>query len=250
MKRRAFFMLSLLIIVSTLAAPLLALAQEDEELVCDAFPTSATDVRTGYYMGEGTGYFAAGQLTLAIDSFSCVAEQIDPGYVPAFMNRAAAYAQRRLYDEAIADYTRAIELDSSLKQAYNNRGIIYAALREYELAQADFSQAIALDGNYILAYNNRAVIHAILGEYDQAIATLEQAIDLSGIDDVLADLRDPERPADAPYPSYDPDHAQAYALLGMVYSARALANYHAYLTLRGSRSDARIQNAAGALESR
>ena len=102
----------------------------------------------------------------------------------------------------------------------------------------------------MLGYTNRAVVYALEGEYELAITDLEQAIELSDLEAVIADVTDPERPADQPWPEYDRDSAQAYALLGIIYSAQALDNYHKYLLLTGSEGDFRIQSAAGSLESR
>lgn len=246
---KRLFILTLLLVVSLLGTPLLVMAQEDE-LECTAFPDSSSDVRTSYYMGEGAGYFASGQLSSAIDSYTCVIEQIDGSYLPAYINRAVTYTERRTYEAAVEDYTRAIELAPNLSAAYNNRGIVYAAQQEYELALADFARVLDLDGNDVSGYNNRAVLYAIQGEFALAIADLEQAINTSGIDDIVAELTDPDRSPEAEDPEYDRDHAQSYALLGIVYSARALDNYQTYLLLTGSSGDQRIQSAAGALESR
>ncbi|NDJ76936.1 MAG: tetratricopeptide repeat protein [Chloroflexi bacterium] len=241
----------LLVLVLALGSQV-ALAQDgdEEELVCDAFPSAATDVRTSYYMGEGIGYFASGQLTAARDSFSCIIQQVDPGYVPAYMSRAAIYTERRSFELALEDYNRALELRSGYPPAYNNRGIVYAAQGEYELALADFNEAITRDSGFVIGYINRAVIYAIQGEYGLAIADLDQALAVSGLPGVVEDLTDPDRPDDAEPPVYNADHARAYAILGIVYSMQAQDNYENYLLLTGSQADRRIQSAAGALESR
>jgi tetratricopeptide (TPR) repeat protein len=223
---------------------------QEPELICEAFTDSPADERVSYYMGEGAAYFSSAQLGEATHSFSCIVEQIDTGYVPGYLSRAIVYTQRRDYDLAIEDYTAAIDLDSNLLAAYNNRGIVQAAKAEYDLALEDFNEVINLDGDSVLGYTNRAVVYALQGEYDLAIADLEQAIDLSDLEAVIADVTDPERAGDAPWPEYNPEHAQAYALLGIVYSAQALDNYRKYLLLTRSEGDFRIQSAAGALESR
>jgi tetratricopeptide (TPR) repeat protein len=201
-------------------------------------------------MGEGLAYLNTDQLANAQFSFTCIIRVIDPGYIPAHMSRALVYSRQRAYELAIEDYTEAIKLDAKLIAAYNNRGIIYTAIRKYDEAKADFDKTLELDANFIIGYNNRSVLHTIQGEYDQAIALLEEAIKRSGIGDVLTTLRDPKRPADAPPVKYDPLNARAYALLGIVYSAHALDNYRNYLFLAREFGDARIQSAAGALESR
>jgi tetratricopeptide (TPR) repeat protein len=227
-------------------------AQEatEEPLICDDFADSPDDARISYYMGEGAGFFSAGYYDRAIYSYSCVIEQIDDGFTGAYMQRAAAYSARQDYERALADYTRAIELDGNLLAAYNNRGIVYAARQEYEESLADFNAALERDGGYIPALNNRAVIAAIQGDYTSAIADLQQAIDVSGIGSIYAELSDPDRLPTAEFPEFDRDLSQSYALLGIVYSAQALDNYRAYLLLNGGAGDQRVQSAAGALESR
>ncbi|MBZ0288311.1 MAG: tetratricopeptide repeat protein [Anaerolineae bacterium] len=216
---------------------------------CPSFEGEATDVRTSYYMGEGYGFFTSGLLSDSILSFTCVIRVVNPDYVPAYMIRGAAYVRRQEYDRAIQDYTRAIQLQPDLLGAYNNRGIVYAAILDYDRAERDFDQVLELDPQSILGLNNRAVLHAVRGDYDSAISLLQKAIDISGIENVYAQLTDPDRPADATPVPYDRLDARAYALLGVVYSARALNNYNKYLYLAGGSGDARIQNAAGALQS-
>ena len=70
------------------------------------------------------------------------------------------------YDAALADYTRALELDPNLAQAYNNRGTTYAILKNYDAALADYTRALELDPNYAQAFNNRGTTYATLKNYD------------------------------------------------------------------------------------
>ena len=216
---------------------------------CPSFEGKATDVRTSYYMGEGYGFFSSGLLSDAILSFTCVIRVVNPDYVPAYMMRGAAYVRQQQYDRAIQDYTRAAQLQPDLLGAYNNRGIVYVATLDYDRAERDFDKVLELDAQSILGLNNRAVLHAVRGDFDSAISLLQKAIDISGIEGVYAQLTDPKRPSDATPVPYDRLDARAYALLGVVYSSRALDNYNKYLYLTGGSGDARIQNAAGALQS-
>ena len=242
----------MLLVLALALGSQVALAQdgEEEELVCDAFPGAAADVRTSYYIGEGIGYYTSGQLTAARNSFSCIIQQVDAGYLPAYMLRAAIYTERRAYEQALEDYARALEIRADYVPAYNNRAIVYAAQGEYDLALADFGAVLSRDSSFVLGYINRAVIYAIQGEFDLAIADLEQSLALSGLPGVIETLTDPDRPDDAEPPVYNIDHARAYAILGIVYSMQAQANYEDYLLLTGSWADRRVQSAAGALESR
>lgn len=216
---------------------------------CPVLQGESQDSRTSYYMGEGVGYMTSGLLSDAIFSFTCVIRVVNADYVPAYMMRAAAYVRRQEFEKAIQDYTRASQLDPNLLSAFNNRGIVYTALTDYDRAQRDFDKVLELDADSILGLNNRSVLYAIRGDYDTAIELLQKAIDISGIEGVYAQLTDPQRASDAPPIEYDTLNARAYALLGVMYSARALDNYQKYLFLTRGNGDARIQSAAGALES-
>lgn len=251
-----FVLVALPVLGMAFSAPLVSQAQDTPTatpsptpLPCFAYQGEVITTRLSYYMGEGTGYLQSGQLTDALLSFGCVI-QLQPSFVPGHTSRAIAYTALRDFDRALADYDAALALDPNLVPAYNNRGIVHAAMREYEKALADFGDAVRLEPEFVSGYINRGVIKAVLNDFTGAIADLNRALELSGLPGVVADLRDPDRPTDAPVPDYDPEHAQAYAVLGIIYSAYALDNYNTYLFLTGSRGDARIQSAAGSLESR
>lgn len=252
-----FKRLLLVVMMLTLAVPVLAQDQpaptEEPPPHCPAFENQPQDVRTSYYMGEGLAYLNTSQLSGAELSFTCIIRVIDPNYLTAYMSRALVYTRFRDYERAIKDYTRALQLDGNLLAAYNNRGVVYAALQEYDKAAADFDKVLQINPDYIPGYNNRSIIYALQGDYDQAITLLQDAISRSGIDDVLAQYRDPNRSPNAEPIEFEAVNARAYALLGIIYSARSLDNFQDYLYLTGQAGaypDERVQSAAGALESR
>ncbi|MDB9386653.1 tetratricopeptide repeat protein, partial [Microcystis aeruginosa] len=43
-----------------------------------------------------------------------------------YYNRGVGYIQQEKYDLALAEFTKAIELDPNYTEAYNNRGFLYA----------------------------------------------------------------------------------------------------------------------------
>ncbi len=244
---RQYLLVSLLLLSGLLSFPTMA---QTPNLVCESFAESPTAERITYYMGEGTGFLKARDYARAVRSYSCVIEQLDDDYVGAYNQRAVAYTMQQDYERAIEDYNVVLTIDSSSQAALNNRGIAYSAMREFDLALDDFNAVISLDADYVLGYLNRGVISAIQGDFPTAVADLEQAISISEIDDTVAALRDPNRSSETPRPVYDQDHAQMYAVLGIIYSGYALQNYSDYLLLRGGSGDQRIQSAAGSLESR
>ena len=83
------------------------------------------------------------------------------------------------YVEAIADYSKAIELDSNNLYFYENRGIAYLGLSEYENALSDFNKLLELDPNNIKAYYNRYEAYVGLKQYELAKQDLLKLLELS-----------------------------------------------------------------------
>jgi len=71
--------------------------------------------------------------------------------------------------EAIADYTKAIELDPTFAEAYINRGAAYGKLGQNNLALADFNKGVELKPESANGYFNRSILHAAMKKFDLAI---------------------------------------------------------------------------------
>lgn len=78
-----------------------------------------------------------------------------------------AYKQGN-YDQAIHDFTKAIDINPNLAKAYDNRGAAYAKEGSLNRAIDDFTLAIANDPKDVKAYKNRALGFSRLKEYDKA----------------------------------------------------------------------------------
>jgi tetratricopeptide (TPR) repeat protein/V8-like Glu-specific endopeptidase len=83
------------------------------------------------------------------------------------------------YNGALADYDRAIQLNSKYAEAYNNRGNLrYTQLKNFQGALADYNKAITLRPDSILAYVNRGNLRAdkfndikgAIADYDKSLA--------------------------------------------------------------------------------
>lgn len=133
---------------------------------------------------KGKTYFDAGQLEEAITEYSQAIE-LDPEYALAYHHRGIAYAKKEQWDLAIADGTKAIELDPNIELdpqyalAYNSRGIAYAKKGQWDSAITDYTKVIELDPNFAPAYGNRGVAYAKKGQWDLAIADYSKAMELN-----------------------------------------------------------------------
>ena len=81
------------------------------------------------------------------------------------------------YKGAIADYTKAIELDPDYASAYYNRGNSKNSLKDYKGAIADYTKAIELKLDDA-AYNNRSISKENLGDLNGACADARKAASL------------------------------------------------------------------------
>jgi tetratricopeptide (TPR) repeat protein len=93
------------------------------------------------------------------------------------LDKGNSYFDKEKWDEAITEYTAAIEIDPGNAQAYGNRGAAYAEKAKYEDSIPDYSKAIELDPQNAVLYYNRAIAYNYLGEYEKAIADCTTVID-------------------------------------------------------------------------
>jgi tetratricopeptide (TPR) repeat protein len=93
------------------------------------------------------------------------------------------------YNRAIADYSKAIELDPKSAYVYNKRGSVYSSKKDYDYAIADYVRAIELEPKTPYYYNNIADIYFNLGKLDKAIDFYQKRIELSPDDAINANLK-------------------------------------------------------------
>ena len=108
----------------------------------------------------------------AIMEFS-KAININPCQSEAYYNRGYAYAEKGQFENAISDYSQAISINNEYSEAYNNRGNIYSDQGEFEKAISDYNQAIRLNINFADAYNNRAITYYEKRNYGKARQDLQ-----------------------------------------------------------------------------
>lgn len=99
----------------------------------------------------------------------------------AYKNRADAWKDEGRVQEALADYARSIELNSSYAEAYNNRGNLYSFLRDYPSAVKDYSHAIQANPGYLTAIYNRAIAFAAQERYSEALLDYSLALEIDPV---------------------------------------------------------------------
>lgn len=130
------------------------------------------------YIHRGHGYSERKQYDQAISDFTKALE-INPRYAEAYYNRGIIYGKRGLFDQAISDYTIALEINPRFAVAYYNRGNAYAKRGLFDQAISDYTKALEINTQYAEAYNNRGTIYLAKGEYEQAISDLKKTIGIN-----------------------------------------------------------------------
>jgi len=95
---------------------------------------------------------------LKIDSSEYL--KLHPMDAASYYNRAISHREVGNFLKAIADYTRAIELDATFEKAYFNRGCAYNKLGQYDHAENDFKKCVELEPCKPAGYNGLAWLYA------------------------------------------------------------------------------------------
>ena len=96
-----------------------------------------------------------------------------PADAAAFARRGNASAGRRDFDHAIADLTRATELEPTNPEYFYQRGRVYLEKEERASAVADFNRVLDLQPNHVLALLSRAELRIADKNFPGAIADLD-----------------------------------------------------------------------------
>jgi len=126
---------------------------------------------------RGESYRLTDRNDEALADFSRAIE-LDPSLAWAIGSRGQAYRDLERYDDAVADFSRAIELDPSLAWAITGRGLTYQAMQRNDDALSDYSRAIELDPGNIFAITCRGRAYQAMERYDDAVADFSRAIEL------------------------------------------------------------------------
>ena len=114
---------------------------------------------------------------------------MDPQYAVAYSNRCADFVRKPDPDRAIADCSKAIEMNPKYPAPYFNRGVAHERKRAYDQAIADQSKAIEINPKYARAYNARAWAYMKAGKAALGLPDVQRALELRPDDAAALDTR-------------------------------------------------------------
>ena len=115
------------------------------------------------------------------DTLTVVSNAIDHGFYQQgmmYFARGVEYGDLRRPQEAIKDFTSAIELKPDMKDAYKFRGSLYAQAGQIDLAQKDLEKYLEYDPADVVTWNNMAMIYMRKNQLDKSLAAFTKAIEL------------------------------------------------------------------------
>lgn len=131
----------------------------------------------GGYLSRGDARWKKGNLDGAIADYTKAIE-LDPSFAAAYFNRGAVRNRKDDSEGAMADYSKAIELNPNLADAYLYRGILRFDKGDLDTALVDFNKVLELNPRSAQAYNHRGGVRDRKGDLDGAIADCSKALAL------------------------------------------------------------------------
>lgn len=105
-------------------------------------------------------------------------KQDEPKDAKFYIDRGIAYEEKGQFDQAVDDFTKALEIGSKDAVAYYHRGIGYVNQDQYSWAINDFNKAVEIDPKNAGAYYYRGVAYYSKKEYDKSWKDIKKAQDL------------------------------------------------------------------------
>ncbi len=123
--------------------------------------------------GRGETYAAMGRHEEALADFTRAIE-LDPSHAAVLRDRGVALGRRD--DELAADYTQVIDIDLNDARAMSSRGQANRAMGRHEEALADFTRAIELEARLAMAMGGRGQAHQAMARHEEALTDNGHAI--------------------------------------------------------------------------
>ena len=133
-----------------------------------------------FHLDNGIEKINAGKFADAIEDINKSIE-LKKDWSISFFYRAVAYDAMENFDEALLDYTKALQLDEKMTDAYYNRARITLSRKDIdnpkiEKAVEDLEKALELDENFVDALYAMAAAKKKLGDYHASLVYLERLL--------------------------------------------------------------------------
>jgi TolB-like protein/Tfp pilus assembly protein PilF len=124
---------------------------------------------------EGTLLIALGRFVDAVEKIEDALKQ-EPLSLSLMCMLADAYAFAGRFEDAIAQYDKAIEMDPNFRRAFEGKGLTYLAMRNLDLAIENLNRYQKLIGHPLKGQATLGHAYALAGRMDEARECLEKTV--------------------------------------------------------------------------
>lgn len=129
------------------------------------------------FEARGRNFLNWQRLDDAVGDFSKAIE-INPQNILAYAGRGPIYLETKRYEQALSDFNTIIKLNPQASPAYDLRSQTYRRLQRFEEAISDASKYIELKPKQPIAYTKRGILYALINNTQQALKDFQQAVEL------------------------------------------------------------------------
>lgn len=113
---------------------------------------------------------------------------IQPNFAEAYNNRGNCYVFLKQFQPALRDLQTAINYNKVDARIYNNLGNVYLETEDYHAAINSYTKAINLNPNLFTAYFNRALAYSYSNRFKEALPDAQRAMQLNPADNDAKNL--------------------------------------------------------------
>lgn len=135
------------------------------------------ETSTAFWANKGASLDPLGRYEEAIACYDKALE-IDPSLASAWSNKGNSLHNLGRYEQAVACHDKAVEIDPSLANAWSNKGVTLGVLGRYEEAIACYDKALEIDPDLASAWSNKGNSFEHLGRYEEAVACHDNALEI------------------------------------------------------------------------
>ena len=137
------------------------------------YPVSASAATD--WFDKGNSFRDAGRYDEALAAYNKAIE-LDPNLVYAWNNKGNSLNDLGRYDEALAAYNKVLELDSNDEYAWTGKGDTLYFLRRDQEALDAFNKALSIDPSFKYAWSSKGTLLHDLGRYQEALDAYNSAL--------------------------------------------------------------------------
>jgi tetratricopeptide (TPR) repeat protein len=139
-----------------------AIGQKEKSMENYSIAIKVDSTYADAYYGRGVCYYYLNDQDKSLQDYSKALKYLQRPEL--YFNRGLIYSNKKMWNEAITDFSKAISTTPENSSLYYNRGLAYGGMNQWELAADDFTKTLELDPQNKSAESNREFAFSKLKE--------------------------------------------------------------------------------------